>query len=72
LYCSTSCKRAVEFEIRGLRDRLAETDDLLVYFQNQADSFSAQRVAVLRKVRAAQVAKLLELKARPYGRRRHE
>jgi hypothetical protein len=72
LYCSTSCKRAVEFEIRGLRDQLAETEDLLVYFENQADSFSLRRVDELRDERAAQVAKLLERNARPYSKRRNE
>jgi hypothetical protein len=72
LYCSNACKRAVEFEIRCLRDQLAETDDLLAYFENQADSFSTQRVDELREERAALVAKLLELNARPYARRRHE
>src|SRR5262245_19996013 len=44
LYCSSSCKRAVEFEVRGIRDQLAETDDLLAHFDGHADSFSVRRV----------------------------
>jgi hypothetical protein len=72
-YCSSRCKRSVEFRVRGWRAELADVEDALRIYDGDEDKvFAAERRAGWLSQRAALVAKLLEANARPYPRRRDQ
>jgi hypothetical protein len=71
-YCSSRCKRAVEFRVRKLRAELADAEWALALF-DRAPHFAPynDRDSLCVKVEVL-VAKLLEVGARPYARRRND
>lgn len=71
-YCSARCKREMEFEVRRLRERLADAEDALRRFDMAGAIAPGLDRDTYRREVVALVAKLLEANARPYARRRSE
>jgi hypothetical protein len=71
-YCSTPCKREVEFEVRRLRYELADAEDALAWFDRAPYIAPGVDRNVLRMNVDALVEKLRAANARPYARRRSD